>query len=102
MHMAKPLTEALQILKDHQSELQHCGVKHAAVFGSVARDEAGVDSDIDILIDLDPARPMGLFEYATLKLYIDALFSGSADVVNRKTLKPLLRDTIVREAVDAF
>ncbi len=102
MHMAKSLAEALQILKDHQPELQRRGIKHAAVFGSVARGEAGGDSEIDILIDLDPARPMGLFEYTTLKLYVDALFGGVADVVNRKTLKPLLRDTIVREAVDAF
>ena len=100
--MAKSLAESLQILKNHQSELQCRGVQHAAVFGSVVRDEARLDSDVDILIDLDPTRPMGLFEYATLKLYIDALFGGAADVVNRKTLKPLLRDTIMREAVDAF
>jgi predicted nucleotidyltransferase len=100
--MAKSLTESLQILKDHQFELRRRGVQHAAVFGSVARGKARVDSDVDILIDLDPTRPMGLFEYAALKLYIDALFGGAADVVNRKTLKPLLRDTIMREAVDAF
>ena len=101
-YMAKSLAESLQILKDHQPELQHRGVKHAAVFGSVARGEASVDSDVDILIDLHPTRPMGLFEYATLKLYIDVLFGGAADVVNRKTLKPLLRDSIMREAIDAF
>lgn len=100
--MARSLTESLQILKAHQSELQRRGVKHAAIFGSVARGKARADSDVDILIDLDPSRAMGLFEYATLKLYIDTLFGGTADVVHRKTLKPLLRDTIVREAVDAF
>ena len=100
--MVRPLAETLQILKNHQPELRGRGVMHAAVFGSVARHEAGVDSDIDILIDLDPTRPMGVFEYAALKLYIDDLFGGVVDVVNRKTLKPLLRDTILREAIDAF
>jgi predicted nucleotidyltransferase len=45
---------------------------------------------------------MGLFEYARLKLYIAELLGGSADVVNRKTLKPLLKDEILRSAVHAF
>ena len=45
---------------------------------------------------------MCLFEYARLKLTIGALFDGRADVVNRRTLKSLLRDRVLREAVDAF
>lgn len=100
--MTRSLAETLDILKDHQPELQRRGVKHAAIFGSVARGEARTDSDIDILIDLDQARPMGLFEYANLRLYIGEMIGGSVDVVNRKTLKRCLRDTIIREAVDAF
>jgi hypothetical protein len=77
-------------------------VRHAAVFGSVVRGEARADSDIDILVDLDPERPMGIFEYARLKLYIGELLGSAGDVVNRKTLKPLLRDAIARESIDAF
>lgn len=100
--MTRSLAETLDILRDHQPELQRRGVKHAAIFGSVARGEATTDSDIDILIDLDQARPMGLFEYANLRLYIGEMIGGSVDVVNRKTLKRCLRDTIIREAVDAF
>jgi hypothetical protein len=45
---------------------------------------------------------MGVFEYARLKIDIGELVGGRVDVVNRKTLRPLLRDEIVREAVDAF
>jgi uncharacterized protein len=59
-------------------------------------------SDIDVLVDLDPQQPIGLFEYARIKLYIAELLGGSADVVNRKTLKPLLRDAILRDAMNAF
>ena len=44
---------------------------------------------------------MGIFEYARLKLYVGELFEG-AEVVNRRTLKPLLRENILRDAVDAF
>jgi len=78
------------------------GVSHAAVFGSVARGEAIADSDIDVLVDLDEARSMGIFEYARLKLSINELLDGAGDVVNRRTLKPLLRDNILRDAIHAF
>jgi predicted nucleotidyltransferase len=100
--MVKSLTETLQILKNYQPELRRRGVMHAAVFGSVARGEATVDSDIDILIEVDSSRAMGVFAYASLESYINELLGGSADVVNRKTLKPLLQDAILRDAVDAF
>ena len=45
---------------------------------------------------------MRIFEYARLKLYINELLNGASDVVNRRTLKPLLRDSILRDAVHAF
>lgn len=77
-------------------------MSHAGVFGSVARGEARTESDIDVLVDLDENRPMGVFEYARLKLYIDDLLDGVSDVVNRRTLKPLLRASILRDKIDAF
>ena len=55
-----------------------------------------------MLVDLDPGRPMGIFEYARLKLYIEQILGGGSDIVNRTTLKPLLRDRILGEAVNAF
>jgi len=75
---------------------------HAAVFGSVARGDANAESDIDVLIEVDSSRATGVFAYASLEDYIKALLGGSADVVNRKTLKPLLQDAILRDAIRAF
>ena len=100
--MVVSLSQILEALQAHEAELRRLGVRHAAMFGSLARGEARPDSDIDVLVDLDPDRPMGIFEYARLKLYISELLGGVGDVVNRKTLKPLLRDAILREAVNAF
>ena len=82
--------------------MRRLGVSHAAVFGSVARGEAIAESDVDVLVELDETRPMGLFQYARLKLYIDGLLDGAGDVVNRRTLKPMLRENILRDAISAF
>jgi predicted nucleotidyltransferase len=100
--MNPALHRSLQALREHETELRTLGVRHAAIFGSVARGEAHADSDVDILVDLDKELPMGLFEYSRLKLHIAELLGNSADVVNRKTLKPLMKDSILHDAVDAF
>jgi len=93
------LDRVLRVLRQHRLELEALGVRHAAVFGSVSRGEATANSDIDILLDIEP---MGLFAYSGLKLHVANLFEGRVDVVNRTTLKPLLKDEILREAVSAF
>lgn len=100
--MAASLDQVLQTLRAHEQDLRRCGVAHAAVFGSVARGEATSASDIDVLVELDEAHPIGVFEYARLKLTISNLLGGSGDVVNRRTLKPMLRESILRDAVHAF
>ena len=100
--MTGTLDDVLGALRTHEGELRRFGVSHAAVFGSVARGDARADSDIDVLVELDQDRPMGIFEYARLKLYINEILNGAADVVNRRTLKPLLRDSILRGAVHVF
>jgi predicted nucleotidyltransferase len=100
--MAVALQDALELLRSHETDLRSLGVAHAAVFGSVARGEARSGSDIDVLVELDEAHPIGVFEYARLKLSIGQLFDGTGDVVNRRTLKPLLRSNILHDAIDAF
>ena len=100
--MTPALQDFLQTLREHEDELRALGVRHASIFGSVARGDACVGSDVDVLVYLDRERPMGLFEYSRLKLHIAGLLGNSADVVNRKTLKPLMKDNILHNAVDAF
>jgi predicted nucleotidyltransferase len=100
--MTGTLENVLETLRAHEAELRRFGVSHAAVFGSVARGEARPDSDIDVLVDLDQERPMGIFEYARLKLYINGILNGAGDVVNRRTIKPLLRDSILQDTIHAF
>lgn len=100
--MTGSLHSAIEALRAHEHELRRRGVSHAAIFGSTSRGEDTRDSDIDVLIELDRSRPMGIFDYARLKLYIDEILPGNIDVVNRGTLKPLLRDSILGDALIVF
>ena len=59
VEMPPNLQQVLNVLNAHEAELRRRGVCHAAVFGSVARGEAGSHSDIDVLVDLDPQSPSG-------------------------------------------
>jgi len=102
LEMPAPLTLVLTALREHESELRDLGVCDSAVFGSVARGEARPDSDVDVLIELDPLMPLGLFEYSRLKLYFAGLLGDDSDVVNRNPIKPLLKDSTTRDAVKAF
>lgn len=92
----------IAILPAHEAELHRRGVRHAALFGSIARGEGKRTSDIDILIELDPQAPVGLFEYVGITQYLADLFPARVDVANCGSLKPLVRPTIERAAIYAF
>jgi uncharacterized protein len=95
-------SEALDTLRRSEHALRGRGVKHAALFGSVARGDHRPDSDIDIMIEIDPDARITVFEYVDLKEYIAGLFNGPVDVVNRDGLKPHVRPAAVADAIYAF
>jgi uncharacterized protein len=94
--------DALETLRRSEPALRDRGVVHAALFGSVARGNNRDDSDIDIVIDIDPDARMTVYEYLDLKDYIAALFEKPVDVVNREGLKPYVRPTAMADAIYAF
>jgi predicted nucleotidyltransferase len=94
--------EAIDILRRHREALQARGVQHAALFGSAARDEADNESDIDVLIELDPAFGIDLFAYVGLTRYIAGMFDTPVDVVDVDALKPHIRPAAKADAIYAF
>ena len=94
--------DALETLRRSEPALRDRGVVHAALFGSVARGNNHDDSDIDIMIDIDPDARMTVYEYLDLKDYIAALFDKPVDVVNREGLKPYVRPAAMADAIYAF
>jgi hypothetical protein len=93
---------ALAILRAHQAELRRRGVNHAALFGSVARDQAKPDSDLDVMIEIDSSIVRDVYDYAGVIGYISDLFPIKVDVANREMLKPYIRPSAERDAVRAF
>ncbi len=89
-------------LRENEAALREQGVVHAAVFGSRARGDAKPESDTDIMIEIDPAAPVGVWEYAGIKAYIAKLFDGPVDVVDREGLKPYVKPAAAADAIYAF
>ena len=68
----------------------------------VARGEAGEHSDVDILVELEPHKPCGVYEFVRLQLDLGQLFGGRIELAERAALKPLIREWALRDAVQAF
>ena len=73
------------------------GVTHLALFGSTARDTAGNDSDVDILVAFD--GPATSERYFGVQFHLEDLFGCAVDLVTEKALRPELRPFIEKEAV---
>jgi predicted nucleotidyltransferase len=94
--------EIIRKLKEREADLRAQGVTHAALFGSFARGEQRPDSDIDIMVDLDPNVVVTIFDYAGVKDFIRDMFDSPVDVVSREGLKPLVRPRATADAIYAF
>ena len=94
--------EALETLRRSEQALRARGVRRAALFGSMARGDNRPDSDIDIMIEVDPEAHITVFEYVGLKDYISGLFNEPVDVVSREGLKPYVRPAATADAIYAF
>jgi predicted nucleotidyltransferase len=94
--------EIIKRLRRNEAALRARGVSHAALFGSRARGDNRPDSDIDIMIEVDPAAGIGVYEYVALKDYIAALFDRPVDVVSRDGLKPYVKPAVTIDAIYAF
>ena len=94
-------TDIAQVVKDKREEVLRISAKHGAhnvrVFGSVARGEAGPDSDVDFLVDMGPEHtpwfPGGLL------MELQDLLGCRVDIVTEDALHWYIRDRVLEEAV---
>ena len=95
----KPRREAvLRVLRESKPSIeQEFPVWRLALFGSVARDEADEQSDVDILVEVEPSIGLG---FVTLAERLESLLGHKVDLVSRRGIKPLLWKRIERELID--
>ena len=91
--------EVLGLLKNRKRTLKKYNVRSLSLFGSVARNEARKQSDVDLLVEF--SRPVGLFQFARLKMYLEEVLGREVDLVTPEALRKELRDDILREAIRA-
>ncbi|MGH9939768.1 MAG: nucleotidyltransferase family protein [Blastocatellia bacterium] len=80
----------LRIARDH-------GAEQVSLFGSTVRGEARPDSDIDLLVRLEPER--SLLDLVAIKQDLEDLLGCEVDVVTEASLSPYIRDSVLKEAV---
>jgi predicted nucleotidyltransferase len=89
--------EVLAIVKALQTQLQELGVKSLDVFGSVARDEARADSDVDFLVEF--SKPIGLFGFSRVRLYLEDILGCPVDLGTQDALKEHLREPVLKDVI---
>jgi len=88
--------EVLALLKQHQAELSAFGLRRLALFGSAARNEAGPDSDIDVLVEFD--GDITFKRYAKLYDVLEEILPRRVDLATEGGLRPILRETVEKDA----
>jgi len=82
-------------ISTHRAEFARAGVRRFGVYGSVARGEAGPDSDVDVLVEFD--QPPDLYDFAALRDRLAEILGRPVDLTTPQGLKPRLRPRVLDE-----
>lgn len=94
----------LRVLRAHAAKIRARGVTRLRLFGSLARGEAGPESDVDLLIEVDPAATFTLVELAGLERFLSALLERPVEFASfdRMRERPRIWQRVRREAIDVL
>ena len=92
--------DAAKLLKEKREEILRIaarrGARNVRVFGSVARGEADAESDIDLLVDMEPGR--SLLDLGGLWTELNELLGVKVDVVTENGLRERIKERVLNEA----
>jgi len=90
--------ESIQGIKEKIAPiLQQYGITKAAIFGSFAKGEAKISSDVDILVEIK--SDMSLLDFIGIKIKLEEALKMKVDLVEYDTIKPIIKERILAEQV---
>ncbi|MEP6715555.1 MAG: nucleotidyltransferase family protein [Terriglobia bacterium] len=89
-------------LREHETELKAAGIIRLAVFGSVARGDNSLQSDIDLLADFDTTKHYTLLTMGRIENRLADLLGTRVDLSSPEWLRESIRNQVLSEAVTAF
>lgn len=95
-------SKIITTLRTHQQALRHIGITRPSLFGSVARNEARPDSDIDLAAEFDPDAKMDLIQLVGLERELGELLGRRVEILPEPVKKPRLQASIERDRIRAF
>ncbi|XBQ16524.1 MAG: nucleotidyltransferase family protein [Oceanicaulis sp.] len=93
--------ETIERLKRLKPFFEEKGVRRVRFFGSHARDEAGPDSDLDLIVEFEPGRTPDLWSFVGIGLELGDKLGVEVDLFTPDSLHPLLKDKIEGAAIEA-
>jgi uncharacterized protein len=94
--------EVVAMLASLETPLRKRGITALALFGSVGRDAAQHDSDVDVLVDVAADAPFSLVDLVSVKDFLEDKLGRKVDVVTKGGIEPRVRDRVLREAKAVF
>ena len=73
-------------------------IRKLSFFGSVLRDDFTSESDVDVLVELEPGHPVGFIRLAGIERKLSELLGRKADLLTEGCLSPYFRDEVLQEA----
>lgn len=101
--MAISILDALRLqLAAKEPELRRRGVRHLAVFGSVARGEGRADSDVDLAVEIEDGRPFSLIRMEETRLLLEDALHRPVDLGEIDSFRPQVRAAFERDRIIIF
>jgi predicted nucleotidyltransferase len=94
--------QALRILREAAPRLRARGMTQLSLLGSMARGEARPESDIDLLIEVDPDTGLGFFELYALQEELGTLLARRVQFAFGSAMRPWLQDWIEEDRIGIY